>query len=236
MTLRPENSLFRPGESVVLENIHIGIAGLIGAGKTTLATALAKALNLTPYYEKVVDNIYLADFYKDPKKHSFALQIYLLNHRFRQQQQIIWQGKGGVQDRTIYEDSVFAKMLRDSGLLDERDYQTYCHLFANMSNFMNKPNLIIFLDVSPEESLERIKQRSRDCESTISLEYLQNLYRAYNEFILEIARAIPVIRVNYSKFRTAEEMAAMIKEEYEKMRLIHTVDFDSKTRAAGSAD
>eukprot|EP01116_Phalansterium_solitarium_P020368 TRINITY_DN5994_c0_g1_i1.p1 TRINITY_DN5994_c0_g1~~TRINITY_DN5994_c0_g1_i1.p1 ORF type:complete len:184 (+),score=46.69 TRINITY_DN5994_c0_g1_i1:424-975(+) len=129
-----------------------------------------------------------------------------------------------------------AKMLRDSGLLDERDYQTYCHLFANMSNFMNKPNLIIFLDVSPEESLERIKQRSRDCESTISLEYLQNLYRAYNEFILEIARAIPVIRVNYSKFRTAEEMAAMIKEEYEKMRLIHTVDFDSKTRAAGSAD
>ena len=41
------------------------------------------------------------------KKYGFALQVYLLNKRFKQQQQIIWQGKGGVQDRTIYEDSVF---------------------------------------------------------------------------------------------------------------------------------
>ncbi len=37
-------------------------------------------------------------------------QVYLLNRRFQQHQQIIWQGKGGVQDRTIYEDSVFAKV------------------------------------------------------------------------------------------------------------------------------
>ena len=36
--------------------------------------------------------------------------MYLLNRRFQQHQQIIWQGCGGVQDRTIYEDSVFAKV------------------------------------------------------------------------------------------------------------------------------
>jgi deoxyadenosine kinase len=59
-----------------------------------------------------------------------------LNRRFRQQQQIIWQGVGGVQDRTIYEDSVFARMLRDSGLMEDRDYRTYVDLFQNMSNFM----------------------------------------------------------------------------------------------------
>lgn len=58
-------------------------------------------------YEPVIDNEYLNDFYRDQKKYSFTLQIYLLNNRFRQQQQIIWAGKGGVQDRTIYEDSVF---------------------------------------------------------------------------------------------------------------------------------
>lgn len=43
--------------------------------------------------------------------------------------------------------------------MDERDYQTYVSLFSNMSNFMRKPNLIIHLDVKPEESLERIKMR-----------------------------------------------------------------------------
>ena len=63
-------------------------------------------------------------------------QVYLLNRRFQQHQQIIWQGRGGVQDRTIYEDSVFAKVLKDSGMMEEREYQTYRSLFSNMSNFM----------------------------------------------------------------------------------------------------
>jgi deoxyadenosine kinase len=133
------------------EGLFIGISGLIGAGKSTLATALAKELNLPVYYEPVIDNEYLADFYLDMQKYSFQLQVYLLNKRFKQQQQIIWEGKGGVQDRTIYEDSVFARMLRDSGHMDERDFRTYMELFGNMSNFMKKPNVIVHLDVSPEE-------------------------------------------------------------------------------------
>ena len=62
------------------------------------------------------------DFYKDMAKYSFNLQIFLLNKRFKQQQQIVWAGTGGVQDRTIYEDAVFARMLRDSGLMTGRDF------------------------------------------------------------------------------------------------------------------
>ena len=73
-----------------------------------------------------------------------------------------------------------------------------------------KPNLIVHLDVSPEESLRRIKMRNRECESSISLDYLQNLHAAYEAFIADIARMIPVIRVNYERFRTADEMADMI--------------------------
>ncbi len=130
----------------------------------------------------------------------FIMQIYLLNKRFRQHQQIIWQNRGGVQDRTIYEvemplspsvsflfnlhfqDAIFAKMLKDSKKMSERDYRTYIELFQNMSNFMRKPkyllaifslffsfssivslspSLIVHLDVSPEESLNRIRMRCR---------------------------------------------------------------------------
>jgi len=93
--------------------------------------------------------------------------VYLLNKRFKQQQQIVWEGKGGVQDRTIYEDSVFARMLRDSGLMTERDFQTYRELFSHMSNFMRRPNLIVHLDLSPEESLRRIRLRKRECEVSV---------------------------------------------------------------------
>jgi len=217
-----------------MENVFIGISGLIGAGKTTLATALAKKLKLPVYYEPVVDNEYLADFYRETKKYAFNMQIYLLNARFKQQQQIIWQGKGGVQDRTIYEDSIFARMLCESGLMDERDYRTYLSLFQNMSNFMKKPNIIVHLDVSPAESLRRIKLRNRDCESSVSLEYLTNLYKAYDIFLKDINRIIPVIKVDYERFRTADEMAEAIAQHYYNMCNIRNVSFDDAKEEKGS--
>ena len=84
-----------------MSGVFIGISGLIGAGKTTLAEALAKELDLPVFYEPVTDNAYLKDFYLDMKRYAFPMQIYLLNKRFKQQQQIVWSGTGGVQDRTI---------------------------------------------------------------------------------------------------------------------------------------
>ena len=197
-----------------LQDLFIGIAGLIGAGKSTLATAIGEHTGLPVYYEPVKDNEYLADFYSDTGKYAFAMQIYLLNRRFQQHQEIIWQGGGAIQDRTIYEDAIFAKSLLNLGLLDERDYRTYLDLFKNMSNFMCRPNFIIYLDIQPETSMERIKMRSRDVESGISLEYLQMLYQEYEIFIEEIARTIPVIRVPWEQFHDADEVAEMIEREY----------------------
>ncbi len=197
-----------------MENLFIGIAGMIGAGKSTLATSLAKHLGIKAYYEPVETNEYLEDFYRDTAKYSFAMQVYLLTQRFRQHQEIIWRGESAVQDRTIYEDSVFAEMLAESGLMEERDYRTYRQLFQYMSNFMCKPNVIVYLDVKPERSLERINMRSRDVESGISLDYLKNLYRHYQTFIEEISKVIPVICVDYDHFATAEQMAEVIQREY----------------------
>jgi len=196
------------------ENLFIGIAGMIGAGKSTLATALGKHLDIDVYYEPVDNNEYLADFYRDTKRYSFATQIYLLNRRFQQHQEIIWRGRSAVQDRTIYEDSIFAKMLAKTGLMEERDYRTYIDLFRNMSNFMCKPNVIIYLDVSPERSMERIKARSRGVESGITIEYLKALHDGYAEFVADISRVIPVIQVDYDRFPTVEEMARVILSDY----------------------
>eukprot|EP00658_Telonema_sp_P-2_P060290 TRINITY_DN49242_c0_g1_i2.p1 TRINITY_DN49242_c0_g1~~TRINITY_DN49242_c0_g1_i2.p1 ORF type:complete len:213 (+),score=41.75 TRINITY_DN49242_c0_g1_i2:1-639(+) len=210
-----------------MENVFIGISGLIGAGKTTLAEKLAEKLGLPVYYEPVIDNVYLEDFYTDMSKYAFPLQIFLLNKRFKQQQQIVWEGKGGVQDRTIYEDSVFARMLRDAGHMDHRDYQTYCELFQNMSNFMKKPNIIVHLDVTPQEALDRILERARGCETGITLEYLEGLHAAYDVFIAEIARVIPVIKVDYSQFKTPEQMAEKIAFEYSRIANIRNVTWDN---------
>lgn len=197
-----------------LQTLFIGIAGMIGAGKSTLATSLGQHLDIDVYYEPVDENEYLEDFYRDTKRYAFATQIYLLNKRFQQHQEIIWKGRSAVQDRTIYEDSIFAKMLADSGLMDERDYRTYVELFRHMSNFMCRPNLIVYLDVSPERSRERILSRGRGVESAISLDYLKALHTGYETFVADISRTTPVIRVDYDRFTTAEEMAEVIHREY----------------------
>lgn len=208
-----------------LQDLFIGIAGLIGAGKSTLATALGAHTGLPVYYEPVQDNEYLADFYKDTGKYAFSMQIYLLNRRFQQHQEIIWKGGGAVQDRTIYEDAIFAKTLLNLGLMDERDYRTYLDLFKHMSNFMCRPNIIIYLDIAPQTSYERIQMRSRDVESGISLEYLEMLYQEYEIFIEEIGRTIPVIRVPWEEFKTADDMAKMIEKEYLQLSFIRNVSW-----------
>jgi deoxyadenosine kinase len=122
-----------------------------------------------------------------------------------------------------------------------------------MSNFMKKPNIIVHLDLSPQDALERIRMRNRGCESGISLEYLESLHAAYEEFIAEIARVIPVIKVDYSEFRSVDEMAMRILAEYEKIANIRSVTWggagttntpiklsssssDSSSNAKGSPD
>eukprot|EP00768_Dysnectes_brevis_P003837 gnl/Dysnectes_brevis/2728_a3313_1130.p1 GENE.gnl/Dysnectes_brevis/2728_a3313_1130~~gnl/Dysnectes_brevis/2728_a3313_1130.p1 ORF type:complete len:242 (-),score=99.52 gnl/Dysnectes_brevis/2728_a3313_1130:45-770(-) len=205
------------------EPIFIGISGLIGAGKSTLAKALGEHLGLPVFYEPVEDNVYLQDFYVETKKLSFPMQVYLLNRRFEQHQQIIWRGEGGVQDRTIYEDSVFARMLMDRGDMTKRDYETYRRLFTNMSRFMKHPNVIVHLDVTPEESLERIKARERGCESGIPLDYLQDLHREYGRFIQDISKRIPVIKVRYDAFADVGELVKHLARAMEKIQRIQDV-------------
>src|SRR5690606_16944895 len=105
---------------------HIAISGNIGSGKTTLAQMLAKQYGWTALIESVEDNPYLRDFYEDMTRWAFHLQIYFLNSRFKQVNEIREDERTTVQDRTIYEDAyIFAANLHKSGHISERDYQSY---------------------------------------------------------------------------------------------------------------
>lgn len=188
------------------DNNIIAISGIIGVGKSTLSKQLGEMLNSDVYYEPVETNEYLEHFYRDMKKYSFPMQIYLLNHRFKQHQQMVWSGKNIIQDRSIYEDVIFAKMLREDGLMEELDFKTYCGLFQNMSNFLHRPDIIIYLDVEPEIALERIKKRSRDCESDLPLEYLISLKKGYEDWLEDILSRIPVLKIDWNKFGSVEDI------------------------------
>lgn len=182
--------------------MHIAIAGNIGAGKTTLASKLAQHFNWTLHLEAVEDNPYLQDFYEDMPRWAFHLQIFFLNSRFKQTQQIQTSDKGVIQDRTIYEDAyIFAKNLHDSGMLSPRDYQNYFNLFESMITMVKAPDLLIYLKADLPKLIGQIQKRNRSYENNISLAYLKNLNEHYDNWIANYKYGrVMTIDVNHLDF------------------------------------
>ena len=173
-----------PGPKKNNKTDFVGIAGNIGAGKTTLTTLIAERFNWEPYYETVIDNPYLSDFYGDMHRWSFNLQVFFLSNRFKTHKEMEESGRSCVQDRTIYEDvEIFARNLHEMGNMSDRDYENYNELFSIITSYLKKPDLIIYLKASTDTLLSRIKSRGRDFEKSIKPEYLHMLNIAYDHWI-----------------------------------------------------
>ena len=207
----------------MIKNPHIGVAGNIGAGKTTITEKLAKRFSWKPVYESVVDNPYLADFYKNMNRWSFNLQIYFLYHRFSSQVKLKDIVGGFIQDRTIYEDKeIFAKNLNDLKFMTNRDWETYKSLFDNMTMFINKPDLIIYLKASTDTLLSRIKNRDREFEKNINPEYIHSLNLYYDRWINKLDEKNTLI-INTNKFnifKDLDRLQEIFKEVEDKLKLM----------------
>lgn len=185
---------------------HIAIAGNIGAGKTTLTTALAKHYNWEAHYESTDNNPYLSDFYNDMQRWSFNLQIYFLHNRYQQILRILSGNKTIIQDRTIYEDAyIFAPNLHDMGLMSGRDFQNYFELFKTMSSQIKAPDLLIYLKGSIPTLVEHIQARGREYEGSISLDYLKRLNERYENWISTYEDRLLIIDSDQIDFVTNKE-------------------------------
>jgi len=187
------------------------IEGPIGAGKTTLTTAICKGLELRGLFEPVDTNVYLKDFYKDPKRWAFPMQIELLKSRYAMQKIAAFEAshvggfKGSVLDRGLPGDRVFCRLHVEYGNISEREWHTYDDLFSVMMCSLTPPSLLVYLDVDPEVSLERVKTRARDAEVGVDIEYLTRLRRGYLDLLVEIesgthhwSRGMEVMRVPWN--------------------------------------
>ncbi|KAB2328809.1 MULTISPECIES: deoxynucleoside kinase [Bacillaceae] len=183
-------------------NSVITIAGTVGVGKSTMTNALANALNFRTSFEKVDTNPYLDKFYADFERWSFHLQIYFLAERFKEQKRIFEYGGGFIQDRSIYEDTgIFAKMHFEKGTMSPVDYETYTSLFDAMvmTPYFPHPDLLIYLEGSIEDILERIHERGRPMEQQTPVEYWQEMHQRYESWI-DGFNACPVLRLNINEY------------------------------------
>ncbi len=185
--------------------MHVAVAGNIGSGKTTLTKMLAKQLGWVPEFDNNDNNPYLISFYEDMQRWSFNLQIFFLNNRFRQIVNIKESKKMVIQDRTIFEDAyIFAPNLHDMGLMATRDFQNYLSLFELMNKFIKPPDLLIYLKASVPTLVEQIQKRGRKYESTIRIDYLQNLNDRYNAWA-ESYQFGKILTIDTDKIRFADK-------------------------------
>ena len=174
------------------------IEGNIGAGKTTFLRAIEQSLceqgrtDIRIIYEPVdtwskikddQDKTILQNFYENPVKYAFAFQIMAFTsrlHLLRSEIAKYPDCKIFLCERSLEADAhVFAKMLFEDGRMDSMSYQIYRQLYEN-SICEYAVDKTVYLRMSPEVCMERIRIRNREGEETISLEYLQKC-NAYHE-------------------------------------------------------
>ena len=163
---------------------RVNIAGVVGVGKSSLTNLIWNKWKFVPFRDPVFDNPLLDKFYYDKKRYAFPLQVFFLNKRFEMCKKSLEYGSS-VMDRSIIEDTIFAKMLRDSGDMDPYEYQIYRELFNNMMEHVVQPDLMVYLKVQPEEAVRRIRKRGREYEVKNDTDYWYTLSQNYNEFFYD---------------------------------------------------
>lgn len=193
--------------------MHIGIAGNIGAGKTTLTRMLSEHYGWIPKYESVTYNPYLEDYYKDIKRWSYNLETYFLAQRFRDLVEISKSDEIIIQDRTLMEGvNIFVANNVAMDNLSQRDYETYLQLYNLMMSMVREPDLLIYLRSSIEGIVRKIQKRGRDYEQGLSVEYLGNLNRLYEQWISNYKGRILIFDVDNLDYENNAEDFALITD------------------------
>lgn len=212
--------------------IHVAVSGNIGAGKTTLCKQLSKITGSavrTEDWRSVKD---LPKFYHDKARYAFSCQMGFLALRTREAATLTYYdslhapGSVGsrpllIHDRCGHEDMVFSATMRDQGYMREEEWETYQAIFKALYKhvYIPKPDVIVFLDVSPETCFERVSERAREAETTgpgITLEYLRELDNHYVTFVETMQKETTVLRVPWETFGDADAVWKKVRKAINK--------------------
>jgi deoxyguanosine kinase len=169
----------------------IAVEGNIGAGKTSLASIFANRYNAVLALEEFADNTFLPQFYQQPDRYAFPLELSFLAERYQQLKQRMDESRE--QGRTLVTDYVFEKSLLFAQVnLQGDELKLFSKFFEMMSPTLQQPDIIIYLDKTTQALSRNINKRGRSFEKEISEIYLQRVTESYHRY-LEQVRNIPVL-------------------------------------------
>jgi len=185
----------------------IGIAGMVGSGKSTLTRALAARFGLQHALESVdEDNPWLERFYaggvESMRATALHLQLHFLATRFESMRRMRGAGGSWILDRTWYEDAeIFARGHFEDGLMSALEWELYRRLYVELlhSPAARPPRLLVYLHAPLDTIVARIRARGRPKEKDTPDSYWASLHARYESWITRF-HACPVLSLDVRDF------------------------------------
>ena len=190
---------------------YICIEGNIGAGKTTFAKRYAELTGRTLILEQFSENPFLAEFYKNPKKHAFPLEMSFLAERFQQLNELFSKpdlfSKGYIADYSFYKTRLFAKIN-----LSEGEFHIFDRLYQVLARQIPQPDKIIYLHTDLSYIKQNIINRNRDIEESIKETYLSNVQEGYLHFTKSQSQQILTIYYSEDNWHDMDNLIKNIEQ------------------------
>ena len=172
---------------------YIAVEGPIGVGKTSLARKISADFGHQLCLEQPDENPFLKDFYENKQKFAFAAQIHFVMQRSHQLNKYFSES---LIEQRIVSDFIFEKEDLFAGLnLSADEYKVFEEVKSKFYINSPKPDLVIYLQASPKQLLNRVKERGKVYEEQISLEYLEKICEMYSEFFFSYYNS-PLLVIN----------------------------------------
>jgi deoxyadenosine/deoxycytidine kinase len=157
----------------------IELIGVPGSGKTSLSKLLSVRENIPMLCEPVETNPYLNAYYESPRDYAFKMQVFLLHSMFKHTLKAQKYNQC-VMDASMNINDIFVEVQHQNLTMDTKDYNTYKDLSSSLHKMVSKPDLVVYLQCSPETALKRIEKRGRESELAVPFEYWCHINEAYD--------------------------------------------------------
>src|SRR5438034_10020692 len=186
-----------------LEKLHyVVVEGPIGAGKTSLALALAQHLGADSLLEAPEDNPFLERFYEDMRRFALPTQLNFLFQRVDQirglTQLDMFRGQT-VSDFLLDKDPLFARLN-----LNDDEFALYDKVYSHLKPQTPTPDLVVYLQAPVTTLVDRVHKRGVDYERSISEHYLARLADAYSRYFYSYDDA-PLLIVNSERLNFVDD-------------------------------
>jgi len=189
-----------------LRSSIIIVEGVIGVGKTTFGRSTAAFLDSVGlkarFFPEFVNDVLLKQYIGDMGKYAYSFQLFMLTKRleiYKEAQRFAEAGGIAIVDRSLPGDMAFAKMQYTNGNITEEEWKVYLSLAEQDSQ--PEPRAVIFLECSPEKSLDRTLRRGNKAETSgYTLGYMKQLSEAYKAVIEQLKCSL--VKVDWNEDRT----------------------------------